>query len=460
MKITKQLREAAEDEILDLTASPAEIADDIEDQIEDHSDGEVVAADGEADKVASEMSELGKIINAEEGLYLPKEADDNDALGTENVMTRLLDRALKYAQKSKFEQTHSIGNVLISGLPGSGKTAIVYDWAKARGLNIVYINAKDNDLEAFINGFTVRDDENRKHVTKAYSNALDKLKKPNTVIFLDELNRQTKDQVRGALLTLINEHAIQGEGEDGRFVFNTILFTIACINPSLRTDKGAAKLFQAERTRYIYKMKDAHSDPNTTDDFLKKLYDKLIKRLNPKHPRYAEVLESFLRIQHLGRYIVNHHLFQYDGMDVAEERDYEEEDLFNQRMFTEILKESNGDVDTFKEYLQYYSGLAQEVNEMLMNILDTYRVPTFEELCMEKGIDPNSGAIAASRAAEDETGVAEPEVPASDNDDINPDDFEEDDDDFFSNAGTSTGTTFAATPAQVKDKIKAAAANW
>jgi MoxR-like ATPase len=107
-----------------------------------------------------------------------------------------------------------MGNVLISGLPGSGKTAIVENWAKSRGINCIEINAKDNDLEAFINGFTVRDDEDRSQVTKAYSNTLDALKDEtkNHIIFLDELNRQTKDQIRGSLLTLINNKTISVKG--------------------------------------------------------------------------------------------------------------------------------------------------------------------------------------------------------------------------------------------------------
>ena len=42
---------------------------------------------------------------------------------------------------------------------------------------------------------------------------------------------------------------------------------------------------------------------------------------------------------------------------------------------------------------------------------------------------------------------------------FNFDDYEEDDDDFFT-SGTSAGSTFAPTPTVVKDKIKAALANW
>ena len=99
----------------------------------------------------------------------------------------------------------------------------------------------------------------------------------------------------------------------GKYYFKNLLFTVACINPHLKSDPGAAKLFQAEKTRYLFKNKNAHSDSRTTDDFLLKYYDKLIKRLNPKHPDFRKNLETFLRVQNLGRFIVGHRDFKYDG---------------------------------------------------------------------------------------------------------------------------------------------------
>ena len=63
----------------------------------------------------------------------------------------------------------------------------------------------------------------------------------------------------------------------GKFrYFDNLLFTVACINPHLKSDPGAAELFQAEKTRYLYTMKNADSDAQTTDDFLLKYYDKQI----------------------------------------------------------------------------------------------------------------------------------------------------------------------------------------
>ena len=204
MKI-KRLHEDIEEIEVDVASdSVSEIADDIVDA----TDGEM-SPEAAAD-AAAEIKEVGQAINAEEAVWLPPEEGDTGAINTKNVITDLLDEALEYALSQQGLEQHSMGNVLISGLPGSGKTAIVENWAKARGINCIEINAKDNDLEAFINGFTVRDDDDRSRVTKAYSNTLDDLKDEtqNHIIFLDELNRQTKDQIRGSLLTLINNKTI------------------------------------------------------------------------------------------------------------------------------------------------------------------------------------------------------------------------------------------------------------
>lgn len=454
MKITRLVEDV---ETVDVDSSVDEIADDVLDA------GDM--SEAEAEEIAAEIKEVGDAVNAEEAVYIDNYNEKTDALDTKNVMTDVLDRALEYALKQQKLGQHSMGNVLISGLPGSGKTAIVENWCKARGVNMIDINAKDNDLEAFINGFTVRDDNDRSVVTKAFSNTLDDLKREdiNHVIFLDELNRQTKDQIRGSLLTLINNKTIRVKG--GTHYFKTLLFTVACINPHLKSDPGAAKLFQAEKTRYLFKLKNAHSDSRTTDDFLLKYYDKLVSKLNPKHPDYLENLEDFLRIQHLGRFIVNHRNFSYDGEDAKSNDDLqgmlrdlemEDADMLNQRMLFELLKASAGRVDMFRMLLDSSDFLAEKM-EMLRDILDEYTEPKFEDLCKAKGID-------LSQAAPAITATAEPEVEgetdsASDDDEINFDDYDEDDDDFFT-SGTAAGSTFAPTPTVVKDKIKTALANW
>jgi hypothetical protein len=133
----------------------------------------------------------------------------------------------------------------------------------------------------------------------------------------------------------------------------------------------------------------------------------------------------------------------------------EDADMLNQRMLFELLKASDGRVDMFRMLLDS-SDFLEEKMEMLRNILDEYTEPRFEDLCKAKGIDLSQAAPAITTAepeVEDETDSA------SDDDEINFDDYDEDDDDFFT-SGTAAGSTFAPTPTVVKDKIKTALANW
>jgi hypothetical protein len=132
--------------------------------------------------------------------------------------------------------------------------------------------------------------------------------------------------------------------------------------------------------------------------------------------------------------------------------------MFNQRMLYELLDECDGDVDMLRTGIAWANFL-DDKTEMLNDILDEYRTPDFNYLCTQKGIDPNSGALAVKPQAdpeEDETTASA----KSDDDTIDFDAYGEDDDDLFSNSGMSGGSSFALSPTAVKDRIKAAGANW
>lgn len=134
---------------------------------------------------------------------------------------------------------------------------------------------KNNDLDAFINGYTIHrdakdgDDDEFGKVGQAYSSNLDSLDKPNSILFLDEYTRQKDDQIRGSVLTLINEHYIAGK-DHGKRYFPNFLFTIAVENPKSAGDSGVAHTNQAERTRFDTTLDHIDSDVPTTLDYLNK----------------------------------------------------------------------------------------------------------------------------------------------------------------------------------------------
>ena len=140
---------------------------------------------------------------------------------------------------------------------------------------------KNNDLDAFINGYTIHreatgeDGDEFGKVGQAYSANLDSLDRPNSIVFLDEYTRQKDDQIRGSVLTLINEHYIAGK-DDGKRYFPNFLFTIAVENPKSAGDNGVAHTNQAERTRFDTTLDHIDSDVPTTLDYLNKNWMKKI----------------------------------------------------------------------------------------------------------------------------------------------------------------------------------------
>lgn len=464
MKITKRLFEDVEDtqagvtsaevdnievEPIDPTDKPEQIADEVQDQVEAGSEGETTISDTNAQKVAQEIVSAGDDIGAGSAFVVP------ESIGTDNKITRLLEKALKVSIRNRKMGLKENCNVLLIGLPGSAKTASVYDWAKGKGsdVNLVYVNAKNNDLEAYINGYTLPDKADTDYVKQAYSKNLSELDEPNSVLFLDEYNRQIKPHVRASLLTLINEHYIVGNDPDPRdpegkkrlktHTFKNLLFTIACINPAVPTDKGAAPLNDAELSRFAAILDGLDSDPASAADYLNKRFDILIATYPKDDPDYAEILETFLRIQHLGLFIVRHYNFDYDTRDDLNVLYTKQKKMLNQRSLGEILISCGGDVEEMKEWVESFSQFIDRDVEMLLNILDDYDSPSFEELCRAKGIDPNNingAGQAVTDAAKKKAAAAAAGSAASSITD------EEDDEEFTGPTGSGNSGTNANVP--------------
>jgi hypothetical protein len=444
MKINKQLLESTpEDGILDPADSVTEIADEVINSTVEATEGEVVLGDAAAKEIASEV----KKVDTEIGLAgAAVDADDDMYIGVKNIITDTLDMALVSSLKNKRRGAKFGSNVLIIGLPGSGKTASVEDWAKTNNINLVSINAKNNDLDAYINGYTTKDPDDPHWTTQAFSKNLMALEEPRSVLFIDEYNRQIKQQIRASLLTLINEHRVVGDGPRGQHEFKNLLFTIAVINPAVPTDKGAAALIDAEKTRFVFKLKDMDSDPATTIEFLTKYYNKKIKALDPSDEFYKEDLEEYLRCLDLGVFIMSHPKFGYDTKEDLEALADEQKTMLNQRSFCEGLNISNGDVNSFKFWIENSSDFLDKNVDMLLTILKTYIVPTFEGLCAGLGIavsDVAKGEVEAEVTTDSSTSTES---------DI------EDDEDFFKHS--MAGKVRVKNPAEVEIAINNAIKEW
>jgi DNA replication protein DnaC len=104
--------------------STQDIAAAVQDEIEELSDGEVEISPKEAEEVAKITKDVALAVNAGQVTFAIEDADFEDAK-IENRLTRALDKAYETAKTSMSDNSKNGANILVEGLPGSGKTAIV-----------------------------------------------------------------------------------------------------------------------------------------------------------------------------------------------------------------------------------------------------------------------------------------------------------------------------------------------
>lgn len=422
MKIKKQLIEQklheSEEDVVSTDISAAEIKQAVK------ADGQNVS-DAEAKEMAEVTQEVGDAIDTDEVIL-------DTGLGVENKITKVLDRSLRLSKRAKDmgkKPSQSNVNVLICGLPGSGKTATVSDWCKSRGVEMVYVDCKNKDLQAWLNGYTSKKSDGS-GVTQLYSDNLGKLDsndpkyKNNCILFLDELNRQVNKGIRGSVLTLVQDHAISGKSADGSQAtmheLPNLLFTVACINPQVEGEGGVSDLDNAELSRFHFTMSDLDSDPETTRAYFEKYYPAMLAKQAKKKDKgdaWKEETESIFRAWDLGDFIVNDPRFKYDGRDALTELRVAGDKgiaytLFCQRSFCDAIEASEGDPDLFMEDAQETSNWLPSNIEMLDQIISDYVKPAnWEIIAKERGYDP---ATAKPETKAEEPAATEPEVEIED----------------------------------------------
>ena len=456
-----------EEVIIDTNNSSSEVAGDVQTAIEVQTDGNAELSDVEASKVAAEVKDAAADINVDQAVVIPKDkdVDDDDEYITENALTHVLDIAYANAKTFKRRKERFGSNVLIIGLPGSGKTAIVSTWCRQHGVPLIGINARNQKLETAINGMPIKVGDSPKYVQTDFLDAL----KDNgeCIMFLDEYNRQTNPQIRSALLTLINEKRTP----DGRQDFSdTLLFTVACINPAVRTDPGAAPLNDAERSRFIYTISDFDSDNETalnytnvvTANRLKKLGIKLPdseissmhlkKRQKPTAALSAEDernadIDEILKIDDITKYILAQ--IEFDTKDDLQELNMSQKNLLNQRLLTDAIANAHGDKEALLTWVENYSNMLDKDKEQFRNILSTY-VLDLPALRKKYGIVTVDKENNNTENAEEETKSTETQV-----------DTEEDDDEdlFVGNKASATGKT-APTASEVRSSFDSIVNAW
>jgi MoxR-like ATPase len=285
MKI-KKLVEAkklieAEDEEIELTnvnpqeTTIGELKDIVKDEVEEVTGGDQEISDGDALKVATEIKSTSTEVGAGQIVIGAEDYEDSKV---ENKLTEALDEAYATAKKAFRRGKRGTGtNILVEGLPGSGKTAIVEAWCNSRGVTLVPVNATDPKLETSINGMPLRDvtapEENK--VARVRDDVLDKLLNNvhpelagKCVLFVDEFNRQKQDQLRRPLMSLFNEKRNSDGSVD---VSKNLLFSVICINPSgiKFKDKGTVDVNDPEHNRFLHTLRGYDSNKDEALKFYK-----------------------------------------------------------------------------------------------------------------------------------------------------------------------------------------------
>lgn len=261
------------------------------------------------------------------------------------VVEEALDDALEAAREAgDFGEVSGV-NVLLIGRGGTGKTARVEAWAKKAGVNLVQKDAKTLD-PSDLGGIVGRriDDEGGQtnRATKLSNDEFDELDKPNSVLFLDELNR-APDDVAGSLLTLINNHTVNDQNEpSGKRLLKGFLFTVAAINPPKEGNK-VNELDNPMRSRFG--AVEVDNDPDFQLKYFKKHYGELINQMKDsgKTDRVA-ALEGRLAI---AQRLLTDPRFEFDGDDEEELAQDRGTPVLNARSLTNLLHASKGKKDLF-----------------------------------------------------------------------------------------------------------------
>lgn len=251
---------------------------------------------------------LGDVIKAakEKGL-------DPEIATDKSEIELVLDRALVVAKRNQRHKSKDYPNILLMGEAGSAKTGIVTAWAKKHGLNLMVKTLSSMDPTDF-EGNIVPDTDNTGVAKKLASTEFDQLEKPNSVLFLDELNRSSM-AVATNVMELVNNHILTDPRVEGgkRFLPN-FLFTVAAINPP-NNNYDVRDLDFAEVTRY--QLVIVNFDPKIQKQFLNTEYNRYLQELDPEEDPDEE-LELKRKIAIVNK-LLGDKRFTYDNSDDIKE---------------------------------------------------------------------------------------------------------------------------------------------
>lgn len=288
-----------------------------------------------------------------------------------NQIIKALDRAYNTAKAKQrnvaagIDEPGDYPNIILMGQAGTGKTSVIKQWAKARGVNLVMKDAKTMDPAA-LGGIVSKDASDPDYAKRVGTKEFKTLDAPDSVLFLDEYNR-AKSEIRGALLTLVQDHTVWDPNAEGemRYIPN-FLFTVAAANPGGGTTyRGAKEMDPAERSRF--RRINIVMDPAEHLRYLESHYGKLLQNVTDEDDKLA--IEGRLEI---AKKLLNSPKFAYDT-PIDEDELTGEDDAYiplNYRSLKRLLDDCDG---TKKDFLDLWSEYCNyKKKNMVVDILSDF----------------------------------------------------------------------------------------
>ena len=296
--------------------------------------------------------------------------DDTDVYSGSGDIEQALDETLETNLDEIETGGRNFQNILFVGEAGTGKTSRIKAWARKNHINLVVKLASTMD-ETDLQG-ALAPNMDKLRAVRLRTNDFDALGNPRSVLFLDEWNRAPTN-IRGTLLTLIQDHTIPDpDGEGGVLFLPNFLFTVAAVNPS-DGDYNVTPLDSAEKGRM--RIEYVASDPLLIMRYIQHMCDTAIATAKKNNsPNLERITKKYTGMRNLATKILSDPRFSFDDTeDIRKALDDPNGNqlLLNPRTLTNCLLGSRGDSKVF--IARWNSYCNSHKKQMIVDILKDYK---------------------------------------------------------------------------------------
>ena len=296
--------------------------------------------------------------------------DDTDVYSGSGDIEQALDETLETNLDEIETGGRNFQNILFVGEAGTGKTSRIKAWARKNHINLVVKLASTMD-ETDLQG-ALAPNMDKLRAVRLRTNDFDALGNPRSVLFLDEWNRAPTN-IRGTLLTLIQDHTIPDpDGEGGVLFLPNFLFTVAAVNPS-DGDYNVTPLDSAEKGRM--RIEYVASDPLLIMRYIQHMCDTAIATAKKNNsPNLERITKKYTGMRNLATKILSDPRFSFDDTeDIRKALDDPNGNqlLLNPRTLTNCLLGSRGDSKVF--IARWNSYCNSHKKQMIVDILKEYK---------------------------------------------------------------------------------------